>query len=69
MEEVMRKSKLLLWIVSALLAGSLSAWAAGPNRLTNRAACKRWTSGLAQDNCISCVKQGKNYFRKTGECR
>jgi len=41
----------------------------GPNRITTRAACKRWTSGNAQKACIKCVKKGNDYFRKTGECR
>lgn len=40
-----------------------------PNRITTRAACKRWTSGDAQTACIACVKKGHDYFRDTGECR
>ena len=70
MEEVMRKSTLFSLIVSAILALSLVAWAAsGPNRITTRAACKRWTSGNAQKSCIACVKQGRDYFRNSGQCR
>ena len=66
----MKRKSIITLIISALLAVSLFAWAgSGPNRLTNRAACRRWTSGNNHKACVACVKQGKTYFRKTGQCR
>jgi hypothetical protein len=41
----------------------------GPDRMTNRAACKRWTEGDAQEACIACVSEGGDYFRSSGECQ
>ncbi len=45
------------------------AGARGPNRITTRAACKRYTSGGAQSACIACVKKGNDYFRNSGRCK
>jgi hypothetical protein len=57
----------LTFVTVGLMVGAAAD--GGPDRMTNRAACKRWTSGAAQDACIACVNDGNDYFRSSGECR
>lgn len=68
--------ELRLGILGVVMAGAIAMVVPapaeagkGPNRITTRAACKRWTSGGAQNACIACVKKGKDYFRDSGTCR